>query len=73
MKAYYVMYQLNGSWEEPKGIGFLAQNKFEAYDKAVYELIPQKEGKYPYSAWVHSVTFNNGKHKVFDTFSGKPY
>lgn len=73
MKAYYVKYLLNGEWEEPKGIGFLARDKFDAYDKAVFELIPQKEGKHPYSAWVYSVTYNNGNCRKFNTYSGKPY
>lgn len=73
MKAYYVKYQINGWWEEEKGIGFLAKNKADAYDKAVFELIPEKEGKCPYSAWVHSVTYNNGNVKYFNTCDGKAY
>lgn len=58
---------------EEKGICIAAANKFEAYDKAVYEEIPRIEGGAPYSAWVYSVTYRNGKHKLFNTFEGKPY
>lgn len=78
MKAYYVKYQLNGYWEKPQGVQVIANNKAEAYDKAVNEVIPQKhkdeESKYyPYSAWVHSVTYNNGNVRYFNTCDGKAY
>lgn len=72
MKAYYVKYRIYGS-AEVKGIDFLAHTKEEAYDKAVYELIPQKEGEMPYSAWVESVTYNNGNVHYFNTHEGMPY
>ena len=72
-KAYYVKYKLHRSDEE-KGISLLASSKEEAYDKAVYEVIPEAEnGVYPYSAWVSSVTYNNGNYVLFNTFEGKPY
>lgn len=73
MKAYYVEYLVNGSWEMPKGICVPARNKFEAYDIATYEMIPEIEGRIPYSAWVASVTYNNGNYKTFNTCSGLPY
>lgn len=72
MKAYYVNYKLYSA-DKVRGIGFLAKNKIDAYQKAVYELIPAKEGEMPYSAWVESVTYNNGKCTRFNTFEGKPY
>lgn len=73
MKAYYVKYKMYKS-DEVKGIGFLAKSKEHAYAKAVYELIPAKhDGETPYSAWVHSVTYNNGNYREFNTFEGKPY
>lgn len=72
MKAYYIYYKMYEA-DKVKGIDFLANNKIDAYDKAVYEMIPKKEGEMPYSAWVHSVTYNNGNYKVFNTFEGKPY
>lgn len=50
-----------------------ASSKADAYDKAVYELIPAAEGELPYSAWVVSVTYNNGNYKTFNTFEGNPY
>lgn len=51
----------------------LAKNKIEAYEKAVFEEIPKIAGHVPYSVWVHSVTYNNGNYKEFNTFEGKPY
>ena len=71
--CYYVAYTMN-SWEIERGIPVLATSKGDAYDKAVYEAIPEKEdGHYPYSAWVVSVTYQNGNKRVFNTFGGKPY
>lgn len=72
MKSYYVEYKMYEA-DGVKGIGFLAKNKEDAYDKAVFEKIPEKEGSLPYSAWVHSVTYNNGNYKEFNTFEGLPY
>lgn len=70
--AYYVKYRMHSSAEE-KGVCVAAKNKAAAYDRAVYEVIPKTEGSLPYSAWVYSVTYNNGKYKKFNTFEGKPY
>ena len=72
MKAYYIHYTMHQNGEV-KGIQAPAENKAEAYDKAVYELILKKEGSIPYSAWVSSVTYNNGNYKTFNTHEGKPY
>lgn len=71
MNAYYVNYRLCGGQIE--GIGLLAKNKEDAYDTAVFELIPEKCGELPYSAWVSSVTYNNGNCHYFNTHEGKPY
>lgn len=72
MKAYTVHYRM---WEfgDEKSISFLAKNKVDAYDRAVYEEIPKVEGTLPYSAWVYSVTYANGNYKIFNTLDGKPY
>jgi hypothetical protein len=50
-----------------------ASNTYAAYEKAFYEVIPEKEGSLPYSAWVSSVMYNNGNAKLFNNFEGKPY
>ena len=72
-KAYYVHYKM-WSNDEIHGIQVPAKNKIDAYMKAYYELIPeQNNGEIPYSAWVHSVTYNNGNYKIFNNFEGKPY
>lgn len=72
MKAYYVKYKMYSA-DKAHGIQSPAENKIDAYEKAVYTLIPEKEGGIPYSAWVHSVTYNNGNYREFNTFEGKPY
>lgn len=56
-----------------KMVDVIAKSKAEAYDKAVYELIPAIEGELPYSAWVASVTYQNGNYREFNTFEGNPY
>lgn len=71
MATYTVTFRLYGFDQEQ--ISLLAKNKADAYDRAVYELIPEKYGEYPYSAWVSSVTYNNGNYKTFNTFEGNPY
>lgn len=71
MKAYYVKYTV-GSTGEEKGLALLARNKEDAYDKAVFEKIPEVEGTTPYSAWVHSVTYQNGNVKYFNTCDVDP-
>lgn len=73
MKAYCVAYKVNGVWDDEKRISFLAHNKADAYDKAVYEIIPKIEGRVPYSAWVVSVTYNNGNEHFFNTLEGLAY
>ena len=72
MKAYYIRYRMHQFGEE-FGIAVLAKTKEDAYDKAVYERIPKREGRLPYSAWVSSVTYSNGNYKQFNTHEGKPY
>lgn len=72
MKAYTVEYKMHSA-SDVHSVSFLANNKAEAYDKAVYEAIPAIEGTIPFSAWVKSVTYNNGKYHGFDTFEGLPY
>lgn len=72
MRAYTVEYILYDV-DKVKSISFLAKNKTDAYDKAVYEIIPEIEKESPYSAWVSSVTYSNGNYKRFNTSSGNPY
>lgn len=70
---YTVKYRMYQSDTENE-IVIPAHNKAEAYDKAVYELIPAKEGTTPYSAWVYAKTCKNGKYTAFSyTMEGYPY
>ena len=73
MKAYWVKYRVRSLANLENGIQIIARTKEEAYDLAVYEEIPKKHGTLPYSAWVYSVTYNNGNERFFNTFEGKPY
>ena len=66
--VYHVKYK-NHSADEVHGVDVLARNKEEAYDKDIYETLENP----PYSAWVSSVTYNNGNCRIFNTFEGKPY
>lgn len=51
-----------------------ANSKEEAYEKAVYERIPNAfKGETPYAAWVQSVKYKNGNRTTFNTHCGKPY
>lgn len=70
-QTYHVGFRMSGEW--PESIDVIASSKAEAYDVAVYEAIPKQYGELPYSAWVESVTYNNGNYKRFNTFEGKPY
>ena len=71
-KIYNVQYMMN-SWDTAKNIIVLARNKEEAYDIAMYDMIPEKELYTPYAAWVSSVTYQNGNYKKFNTSAGNPY
>ena len=72
-KAYCVEYKMWGAFAPTKQVTVLASSKADAYNKAVFEKIPQEEGMQCYSAWVRSVTYQNGNHQMFNTFEGKPY
>lgn len=70
----YTVHYIMHSYETAQRIDVLAHTKEEAYDIAVFEKIPQThEGKLPYSAWVDSVTYDNGNCHYFNTSSGLPY
>lgn len=72
MKAYTVEYKLTANGET-RFVPLLAGNKQSAWVKATFEIIPEKEGQQPYSSWVASVTYNNGKFRRFNTWEGLPY
>ena len=65
MRAYTIHYQLS-EHGQIKEISFLAKNKLDAYDKAVYEIIPEMEKEPPFYAYVYSVTYQNGNYKIFN-------
>lgn len=69
----YTVYYKSWAMGDIKKIHVLAANKTDAYDKAVYDFVPKIEGELPYSAWVDSVTYQNGNCKYFNTSEGNPY
>ena len=71
--AYWVKYRMGGIWNLEQGIAVAAHSKAEAWEKAFYEAIPEKEGTMPYSAWVDNVTYNNGNQRFFNTCEGLGY
>lgn len=70
--VYHVKYR-KYQYSLEEGVDVIANNKAEAYDYAAFEVIPDKEGIYPYSAWVSSVTYNNGNCHYFNTSEGNAY
>ena len=72
MKAYTVEYRTYSA-DKVKDVQVIAANKYDAYDKATYEIIPEIEGYVPYSSWVASVTYNNGNYRRFNNFEGNAY
>lgn len=71
MATYYVKFRMRG--EDVKGVCVAAKNKADAYDRAVFEEIPQTYGELPYSAWVASVTYQNGNSREFNTSEGNAF
>lgn len=72
MNAYSVTYKMYKE-DNYKYVSLLARNKADAYDRAVYQVIPKYRGEMPYSAWVTSVTYQNGNCHYFNTCEGNPY
>lgn len=72
MRTYIVRYRMNRGGKV-KEIEIPANSKVDARAIALFEAIPSTEHNPPYSAWVASVTFDNGNHKEFDTNEYKPY
>lgn len=70
--TYTVAYRMYGADGE-RTVDVIASKKEEAYERAVYQAIPAVEGGLPYSAWVESVTYQNGNVREFHTFEGNPY
>ena len=61
-------------WDTERHIDVSAKSKADAYDKAVWEKIPNAyKGEFPYSAWVYSVTYQNGNYRRFNTSEGNAY
>lgn len=72
MKEYCVHYRIDSAAEE-QAIFVKAATKGEAYEKAAFEAIPEFEGEHPYSVWVVSVTYSNGRYHRFNTCEGLAY
>ena len=70
--VYTVKYKME-SVDDEKMLDVIAKSKAEAYDKATFESIPEKEGCIPFSSWVYSVTYQNGNYRRFNTCEGLAY
>lgn len=68
--TYTVAYR---NWEGYGKIDVVAESKADAYERAFFEAIPEKIGETPYSAWVESVTYQNGNERRFNTSEGNAY
>lgn len=71
-RAYHVCYKLYQA-DDVKHLRVMASSKEEAYVQATYHDIPEVEKQLPYSIWIDSVTFLNGRLRRFNTFEGNPY
>ena len=72
ISEYVVSYKMRKS-SDVDHVYVYTLSKEEAYDYAVYEIIPDLEGILPYSAWVQEIHYLNGRIHVFNTHEGKPY
>ena len=70
--TFRVEYKLHSAGEV-KGIDVAAKSRADAYRVAVFDKIPQIEGEQAYSAWVASVTYQNGNYRRLNNFEGKPF
>lgn len=70
--TYAVHYRVAEA-SEIKKIYVSARSKAQAYNEAAYIAIPKAEGTFPYSAWVASVTYQNGNYRKFNTCEGITY
>lgn len=70
--TFHINYRLYKA-DKVRFIDVVAKSKFDAYNKATFEAIPEKEGEAPYSVWVVSCTYGNGNYRRFNTIEGKPY
>ena len=69
---YKIGYKMSSS-SSPKICTVRAKSKIDAWEFATFDYIPYIENEHPYSAWVESVTYSNGKEHIFNNFEGKPY
>ena len=72
MKRYQINYRIE-SWSPVQEIEIEANSKADAWDAAMYEEIRRRTGEVPYSVWVVSVTYKNGRVQKFNTCEGLGY
>ena len=74
MKKTYKVADKFYQWDTVRYMYVQATNKAEAYYRAVWEKIPNAyKGDFPYSAWVESVKYANGRVHKFNTSEGNAY
>lgn len=69
MRTYTVAYRMYSA-DEVHYTEVTAGSKADAWAAVAME--PQ-DGEYPYSAWVESVRYSNGKERRFNTSEGNAY
>lgn len=69
MKKYKIVYTETWSIGEVKEMLVEAKNKYEAYDKAVYEIMESL----PFGAYVDGYYTKSGKYHGFNTSFGNAY
>lgn len=61
--VYVVEYRMT-EHSDVESVRVIASSKWEAYDIAMYEKIPEIHAYSPYSAWVYAIQYNNGNYRV---------
>ena len=71
--TYHIKFWLDSHASDEQELDVIAESKADAWEKATFEIIPEKYGKCPYSAFVASVTYANGNTRRFNTCHGLAY
>lgn len=67
-RRYNVFYRMPGAKVQETSV--IAANAYEAWREVAYTA---RDGEYPYSAWVDSVVYSDGRVHYYNTSEGNPY
>lgn len=73
MKKYKIVYTFDMSLSKVYEMTIEAKNKYEAYDKAIYETLYEEEGRLPFASYVDGYFTKSGEYHNFNTSFGNAY